>query len=167
MKGTDEFVPYTLSIKKLCEKTDKLQYFNQIRNRILRELVQDESLVDFVRFNANNLNDVYLDNDGVLMFSEILIGYFEEEIIKGLWMNIRNLNKFRKNEYDLQHMFDNFSIPDLLKLIKEAERYNPEEKNLKDAKQTVINQAHAELKKRSIIAWGKAVGVVAIKNILK
>lgn len=164
MKTKDEFIPYRLSIYKLCDKTDKLHCFNQIRNRILRLIDEDESLGDYVKLDVNDLKDIYLDDDGMLIFSEILIGHFEEKFIKDLWMCMRNLNKFIKNDYEFQHMFDNFSIPDLLKVIREAENYNPEDEKERASKDLVIEKAQTELKNRNIIDWGIATGKAVIKR---
>ena len=163
IKPDKGFTPYTMSLYKLCEQTGKPEYFNQIRNRIYRELEENESLSDYVRISTDHLENIFLCNDGVLIFSEILIDYFGEVEIKSIWMHMRELNKISKQEYDNEHMFDNFSISDLLYFIKVAK--DPNLVNLKDekeiaARKIMIEKAQAELKKRNVFKWGTEIAKI-------
>lgn len=141
------YIPHTVSIFKLCQKADKLQYFNQIRNRILRELEQHESMGDYVRFDPNNMADLFLDDDGVFIFCDILYGYFPEQDIIDLWKYTRDLNRYGKMEYDYEHLFDNFTVADLKEFIKGYIAYEPEA-GQEEAKQMLLDKAHNELKNR-------------------
>ena len=97
----DQYKPYVASIYKLCLQTNKLNYYNQIRNRIIWEIEKDNNLLKFVKLDPDNADDIGLDGAGIKMFFEILIGYFPEDEIKKLLLFLTELNRQTKSNFEL------------------------------------------------------------------
>jgi len=151
IKPKEEFTPYTISIYKMCERAEMLDFYNQILNRILREMEEDNKLMDYVRMSLDNeMLDFYLDDDGIFLLSDILMGYFGEKEIIDLWKYIRDLNKYSRNEYEFEQFFKSLTVKQLKEMITTYIAYTPKPGE-EEAKQLVIDRFKQELKQRKKI----------------
>lgn len=103
IKHDDEFKPSTVSIREMCELHDGQKYFNQIRNRIYRELDQNLDLGDYIYIDLKDKEDIRLTGDGVFIFFEILAGYFDENHVRDLCMYLCRKNRCEEMECQLTH----------------------------------------------------------------
>jgi hypothetical protein len=143
----EDFSPTCASIHKLCKKANNLSYFDQIYNRIQREYEKDEKLGDFIRIDFTNGFDILLDEDGIMLFLDILEGYFERNHILSLAKYLRESNKLRRMEYQFDHIFDHLAAEELRMVLVDYENRVIEPKD-EEARQMVIDKAKSELKKR-------------------
>ncbi|NYB74842.1 hypothetical protein HZF24_11905 [Sedimentibacter hydroxybenzoicus DSM 7310] len=164
MRENEEFKPFVLSLYKLCKKTDKLTYLLQIRNRILRLVEENENFGEFVKFYDD---DVYLNCDGIYLFTNVLKGYFEEELIEDIHKYIYLLNEYSQNEYNLDCMLRDISTQDLRNLAVEAMKYLSKEEKLRNARQMVIERVGEELRRRNIITRSIDTGKTVIEKVLE
>lgn len=146
--------PYTVSIYKLCDNAGKLDCFNQIRNRIFRELEEDEQMAGYVAISVEDFGDIYLSDEGVFMFSEILMGYFEKETIIDLWKYIRELNRRKKSAEDLQSEIHKLTTKSLKRLKADTQGVITVDEEAKELLAAAIDR---EIKKRrySFLPWSK------------
>jgi len=99
----NSFTPYTLSIYKLCESEGQPERFIQIKNRILWELEQNAELEEYVYLDMKEgYVDFLLTDDGMFIFSEILMSYFDDKLILDIYRNVRDKNKILKLDYDIK-----------------------------------------------------------------
>lgn len=146
----EEFAPTCASIHKLCKKANNLSYFDQIYNRIQREYEKDEKLGDFIRIDFTNGFDILLDEDGIMIFLDILEGYFDRSQILSLAKYLRESNKLRRMEYQFDHIFDHLAAEELRKVLNDYENMIVEPKD-EEARRMVIEKAKSELKNRNRI----------------
>lgn len=109
-----------VSIRGMCDhevEKGKPNYFTQVRNRILRECEQDEELFEYVLLSPSDLEDIKLSTDALIMFSEILFSYFEEDQIINLYKYMRNLDKLEQNKFKLKAIIKTFSNDELIKVL--------------------------------------------------
>jgi hypothetical protein len=147
----EEFSPTCASIQKLCKKTSCI-CFDQICNRILRDYEKDEKLGDFIRIESTNGFDILLDEDGIMMFLDILEGYFDRKHLLDLYKYLRELNKLQRTEYQFAHIFDHLDTSELRKVLVDYENRIVEPKD-ETARQMVIDKARADLKKRKRVIY--------------
>ena len=108
-KYKDSFKPECLNLKALCEYHNRPEYFNQIRNRIYRATEQDEELGDYILLDLNDLENIHLDTDGIIMFREILSGYFDLNELADIMVEMRRRNETKKFMYDFKQALKTFS----------------------------------------------------------
>lgn len=108
-KYKDSFKPECLNLKALCEHHNRPEYFNQIRNRVYRAAEQNEELCDYILLDLNNLENIYLDTDGIIMFREILSGYFDLNELADIMVEMRRRNEMNKFIYDFKQALKTFS----------------------------------------------------------
>ncbi len=142
-----KFIPYTISIMKLCDRANKPECFTPIRNRILREMEEYPRFEDYVYLNAQDLSDIMLDDDGVFIFSDILYGYFEQQSIIDLWKHMRDKNKHERQWYEYQHLFDNMNPAQLQEFIANYTNYEAKP-GQEETKQELLTKARAALRQR-------------------
>jgi len=118
----DKYVPHTVSIFKLCNNYGTPEYFHQIRNRILNEAEQYEQIFEHMLLDANNLADILLDETGVFLLSDILMGYFPDDDILYLYRRLSVENKYGRNEHEFTHLFHGKSKKELKELLSEIEK---------------------------------------------
>jgi len=147
----NDFRPNTSSMKKLCSIGGHPEYFIQIRNRILRELEQDNGLGEFVSFDLEDLQDIRLTTDGVFIFFEILTSYFDDKDIRDLFILMREADKPERADYDLRQSLSSMTKKELKDFIAGYKDYIPE-KGMEEAKQILMDMAQEELKKRKLFA---------------
>lgn len=143
----DEYKPYSVSVKVMCQKVERPEYFIQIKNRILRELEENSDLGDYIIFDLADLQDIRLTVDGVFIFFEILTSYFDEKDVRELFILMRQMEEGNKAAFELQQSLSGMTKKDLKDFIKQYSAYVPE-KGMEEAKQILLVRARAELKKR-------------------
>lgn len=148
VKHDNAFKPSTVSIRKMCELHDGQKYFNQIRNRIYRELDQDPDMGgDYVYINLEDKEDINLTGDGVFIFFEILTGYFDEDNVRDPCMYLCRKNRYEEKEYQLVHGFDNFTVPELKKLKETYSKYEAKNADDEAAKRWCLGRIDDAIKK--------------------
>ena len=151
---------YAVSVQGMCEEKNMTAFFNVIRNRIYDELEQDVTMGDYVRINMDNLEDIFLDDKGVFMFSDILMGYFREEQIINLWKYLNELNRPIYTRMSIRQAIENYDtkkLKEMLQQYKEVSNKAPQE-DYKEASQLLIDMITKELKKRRSL-WQRVVRV--------
>lgn len=151
----DDFVPYTSSIYEICKIVNKPEYFAQIRNRILREMEENESVGDYIRIDPSNPDDICLDDDGIFIFSEILMCYFDENLVRDLWKYVRELNKHQRILYEFDISIRSSTVKQLKTMLEKYVAYIPKSEGEEEAKKEVLNKIKIELNNRKIIRGSK------------
>lgn len=147
IKHDDEFKPSTVSIREMCELHDGQKYFNQIRNRIYRELDQNLDMGDYIYINLEDKEDIRLTGDGVFIFFEILTGYFDENHVRDLCMYLCRKNRYEEKEYQLAHSFDGCTVPELKKLKETYSKYEAKNADEEAAKKICLGGIDGAIKK--------------------
>lgn len=142
-----KFIPFTISIMKMCERNNIPECYTAIRNRILREMEEYPRFEDHVYFNAQDLSDIMLDDDGVFIFCDILYGYFEQQSIIDLWKHMRDKNKHERQWYEYEHLFDNMNPSQLSEFIINYMDYEAKP-GQEETKQELLAKARAALRQR-------------------
>lgn len=148
-KHKDDFMPERLNLKALCKYHNKSEYFNQIRNRIYRATEQNEELNDYIFINIDDLENIYLDTDGIIMFREILLGYFDGNELADLMCEIRQQNEVHKFYYDFKTALKTFSTKQLKDYKQQF--FSRIETGDKDICKVIIELIQAEIDSRNII----------------
>jgi len=115
----DKYVPQTVSIFKLCNNYGTPEYFNQIRNRIMNEAEQYEQIFEHMLLDTDNLADILLDETGVFLLSDILMGYFPDDDILYLFRRLSVENKYGKSKHEFTHFLHEKSKKELKELLVE------------------------------------------------
>ena len=99
---------------------------------------------------CNEMNDIYLDDDGICYFSDILMDYFGKKATLDIYRYVKALNKYSRHEYEFDCIFKSLSVKELKELESKYLKYEvvPEQE---EAKQDVIDRIRAELKSRKRI----------------
>lgn len=118
----DKYVPQTVSLFKLCNNYGTPEYFHQIRNRILNEAKQYEQIFEHMLLDTNNLADILLDETGVFLLSDILMGYFPDDDILYLHRRLSVENEYGRNEHEFTHLLHEKSKKELKELLLEIEK---------------------------------------------
>lgn len=118
---SEEPGPNTASIYLMCECYNRPEYFNQIVNRIAREVEQFPDLLEHIAINPAHITDIWLDGDGVCVLSDILTGYFPNEDIVSLYRYLRINDKKQKNEYNMFQSLRSHSKEELTTLLRDIE----------------------------------------------
>lgn len=119
----DEFIPEKLNLKALCEWHNKPEYFNQIRNRIYRAMEQDEELSNYVYIDFDDMENIFIDSDGIIMFGDILKGYFDTKVFADILVEMRKRTEERKELFYFKRALretETKKIEQLLKLYIKA-----------------------------------------------
>ena len=148
-KYKDSFKPECLNLKALCEHHNRPEYFTQIRNRVYRAAEQTEELCDYILLDLNDLENIYLDADGIIMFREILSGYFDLNELSDIMVFMRRRNEMNKFIYDFKQALKTFSNKQL-KEYKQSftDRITAENKNTCE---DFIRMIQAEIDNRHFI----------------
>ncbi|MVB12349.1 hypothetical protein CAFE_30830 [Caprobacter fermentans] len=139
-----KFIPSTFSVKKLCNVGGHPEYFNQIRNRIFRELSKDSTVGDYIYLSPEDLEDVWLSWRGAFFLDEVLTGYFSTEFIQYVVEIGRDIDRSKRADYDLHKELTGMSTSDLKDFINRFDEYLPGSKTDK-AKQDLKELAQTEL----------------------
>ena len=116
---SEEPRPKTASIYKMCEYYKRPEYFNQITNRITREAEEFPELLNHVAIDPARPEDMLLDETGIFLLSDVLMGYFPDEDILALYKHFHAEDKARQNEYNLNQLLHAGSKKELAVLLKE------------------------------------------------
>lgn len=144
-KHTDDFTPYRASLKRMCEKYAKPEYFTPIRNRIYRE--SEESDLDYVYINLNDLEDIYLDSTSIIAFWDILKGYFDIDFLIDFRRCLSVINEEEKFYWDFAKAIRTAKISQL-KEQQGYEKYNEVYKT--DMCDRLLSLINAELDRRKL-----------------
>ncbi|MCI1966321.1 MAG: hypothetical protein LKJ17_09375 [Oscillospiraceae bacterium] len=145
-----KFVPSTFSVKKLCSVGKHPEYFNQVKNRIFRELAEDSSLGNYIYLNPEDLDDVWLSWKGAFFLDEVLTSYFSHNFIRYVIRLCQSLDKSKRISCDLSKALSDMPTPDLKDFINRFDEYLPGDK-ADEARQDFKRLALTELKGRSWI----------------
>lgn len=140
-----DFKPCLTSVRKLCDHINKPEYFDQIRNRIERAATENEALWQYVIIGIDDLEDVKLSADGLLVFNDILFGYFDEEKISDLHKYMVAIDNLEKTKHNLKNQFKLFKSKDLRNMINLSANTEDEAIKLSDS---MIQRIEEELKSR-------------------
>lgn len=146
-KSKGKFTPSTFSIKKLCSAGGHPEYFNQIRNRVFRELAGDSTLGNYIYLNPEDLEDVWLSWKGAFFLDEVLTAYFNVEFIQYVIRLGRSIDESKRADYDLHKELASMSTSDLKDFVNRFDEYLPGNKENK-AKQELKDLAQTELNGR-------------------
>ena len=124
----------TASIYKMCEYYKRPDYFNQIANRIAREAEEYPELLNHIAIDPDRPEDMLLDETGIFLLSDVLMGYFPGDDIIGLYKHLRAEDKIQQNDYSLNQLLHTSSKEELTKLLNEIKETDvtPERKPGKD-----------------------------------
>lgn len=145
----DDFMPCSTSIKKMCDEGSHPEYFNQIRNRIFRELEEDSELGNYVAIDLNDFEDVRLTADGVFIFFEILTSYFKDDDVRDMLVLMKKMDESARARYNLEHSLSRMTKQELKDFIAGYKDYIPE-KGMEEAKQILMDMVQEKLKKRKL-----------------
>jgi len=109
------------SIYKMCECYKRPEYFNQIVNRITREAEEYPELLNHIAVDPARTEDMLLDETGIFLLSDVLMGYFPDEDIIALHRHLRTKDKKQKNEYNMFQMLHSHSKEELTTLLRDIE----------------------------------------------
>lgn len=137
-RPADEFVPYSVSINKWCECEGKPEYYIPIRNRIYREIEENPRLGDYVYLCGDNIEDLCISDDGLCIFSDILMGYFDLSVIRNIFERVSSRNKIAQLEWCLDTTIKSLSVKTLKEWIKEFDTEETQE--LKEKVQQELNR---------------------------
>lgn len=145
-KHADDFTPYRASLKLMCERYAKSEYFTPIRNRIYRE--SEESNLDYVYINLNDLEDIYLDSTSIIAFWDILKGYFDIDFLRAFrrWLSVTNEEE--KFYWDFAKAIKMAKISQLKEQQQAYEKYNEVYKT--DMCDRLLSLINAELDRRKL-----------------
>lgn len=147
----DKYVPQTVSILKLCNSYGTPEYFIQIRNRTLNEAEQHEQISEHMYLDTDNLADILLDETGVFLLSDILMGYFPDDDIMYLYRRLSMENKYGRSKHEFAHLLHGKSKKELKELLLEiAEKEVSTDQ--KEGKEYSIKVLRDEIGRRSATA---------------
>lgn len=119
-KKTTEPTTMCTSIRAMCNhevSRGKPDYFTQICNRIGRTCEEDNDLFEYILLNPRDLEDIQLRADGILMFSDILMSYFDEKEILDLYRYIRDLDKMEESKSKMHTIIKTMTNEELIKIL--------------------------------------------------
>lgn len=140
-----DFKPCLTSVRKLCDHINKPEYFDQIRNRVERACEENEALWQYVIIGIDDLEDVKLSADGLLVFNDILFGYFDENQIRDLHKYMMAVDDLEKAKHDLKNQFNQIKSKDLRNMIDISANTEDEAIKLSDS---MIQRIEDELRSR-------------------
>lgn len=109
--------PLLIDLYVMCKTNEAENYYQQIRNRILSEAEEMPEADNEIRFKKNDHNRIMLTDTGIFLVSHILNGYMDQDIVISYWRNLRDLNRLRLDQYNLEHIFDPLTREQLGRLI--------------------------------------------------
>ena len=142
-KKINEPLQHSVSITSMCKTVGHPEYFEQIRNRIFREMEQDKTVGDYVYMDGD-MKDIFLGADGVCYLSDLLMGYFKEKDIVGLHQYMVDLDTEEKIKFQFVNSLKITSTPDIKEFLSVIDGWNCET----DTEQFVRNFADDELDSR-------------------
>lgn len=143
-----KFNPVKISLLKWCEAYGNTSRFEWIKRLILSELEQYEELGKHTYFDAD-FYDLYLDNDGVLMFSDTLGDFFGDEQVKEVWHYLRAQNMEQKLFYDLEQIIKAATESELKEYFRVWEEAKRNRSNDQDTIKRVLDLLRQEQKQRA------------------
>lgn len=158
------FNPVKISLLKWCETYGNISRFEWIKRLILAKLEQDEELGKHVYFDAD-FYDLYLDNDGVFMFSDTLGGFFGAEQVKEVWQYLKTQNKEQRLFYDLEQVIKAATeneIKEYFRVWEEAQRSRSNDQEMIKQVLGLLQQEQKQKAKRTArftLLFKKEMGV--------
>lgn len=132
----EEFYPSTYSLLLVCKHVNREASFYDIRSAIYKEAARKEKYS--YRIDVENPWDIHLDEEAILDYKDVLVGFFGKTYIDELYTYIKYTNEMRRELYEYKGEIKNYSNETLKKILANLERY-PEIKGVK------VNEYHKEM----------------------
>lgn len=142
-KKINKPLQHSVSITSMCKTVGHPEYFEQIRNRVFREMEQDKTVGDYVYIDGD-MKDIFLGADGVCYLSDLLMGYFEKKDIVSLHQYMSDLDSQERIKSQFVNSLKITSTPDIKEFLSVVDGWDCES----DTKQYVRNFAVDELDSR-------------------
>lgn len=140
----------TISLKKWCEKYGNLDRYDWIIKEILDVVDEDEKYEEYIYLNEDL--EISLDENGIFIFSEILISFFGKEEVLNVHRYVQQENYFVNEIYEpVQQMIKTVDDDCILNAYNNWKEWFSENKSkidmLNDERKDIIYETFSNIKK--------------------
>lgn len=143
----DNIIFHRVKLSKWCESYGNMERYSWIVNNLITAMEKDVKLGDYMMLDENL--DMYLDENGVLMFSDVLIDFFGEKEVLGMYKYLATQNKVLRLCADIKKHIDKTTDSELIDYWNIWKKYS-NKNNTDEYIQIIIQILKSELDKRNL-----------------